>query len=251
MAERRKYSQAEHLELTTQVGGVCPLCGDPLFYRKGNGSFKCYDLAHIYPLNPTPPEIEELRNEVRLHEDVNNLDNLIPLCVKCHTKYDKPRTAEEYKTLVALKLELIRLAEQQKIQLQYQIEDDIEIVIAGLYKYEALPQADLEYDPKRVDEKFDESMPFPTRQKIKHNVTDYYQFIRATFLEIEGSNPNSTNLIFTQVRAFYLKQKSLGLSQPEIFANIVAWFLAKAKPQTVDAAEIVASFFIQNCEVFE
>jgi len=250
--KRRKYSASEELCLTTQVEGNCPLCGSGLFYTKKSKSYKAYELAHIYPLNPTPAEIEELKNESLLHSDVNHPDNLIPLCLACHGKFDKPRTVKEYRELANQKKSLIRRSQQQEIQKSYQIENDIQKVIEGLYSdSNALNELDLEYDPKSLKDKFDHTLLIPTQQKIKHNVSDYYQYIKARFLEIESENPNSSVLIYSQVKTFYLKQKSLGLQQQDIFSNIVEWFYVKTKPQTVEAAEIVTSFFIQNCEVFE
>lgn len=250
--KRRKYSPAEELCLTTQVDGKCPLCGSALFYTKKSRSYKNYQLAHIYPLNPTPSEIEELKNEVPLHSDVNHPDNIIPLCLACHGKYDKPRTAEEYRKLFALKESLIRRSKQKEIQKSYQIENDIQKVIEGLYSdNNTVKELDLDYDPKSLKYKFGNTLYLPTQQKIKHNVADFYQYIKTKFLEIEQENPNSSVLICSQVKTFYLKQKSLGISQQEIFSNIVGWFYNKTKPQTIEAAEIVTSFFIQNCEVFE
>lgn len=250
--KRRKYSPAEEMCLTTQVDGRCPLCGSGLFYNKRNRSYKNYELAHIYPLNPTPSEIDELKNEERLSIDVNHADNIIPLCLTCHGKYDKPRTVEEYQKLAALKKSFARRSELQEIQRSYQIENDIQKVIEGLYSTDDMEkETDLKYDPRRLKDKFDDTLSVPARLKIKHNVTDYYQHIRSKFLEIEKENPNSSVLIYSQVKTFYLKQKTLSSSQQEIFSNIVDWFYTKTQPQTIEAAEIVTSFFIQNCEVFE
>lgn len=250
--KRRKYSTTEEICLTTQVDGKCPLCGYGLFYTKKSKSFKAYELAHIYPLNPTPAEIEELKNESLLTPDVNHPDNLIPLCLACHGKFDKPRTVQEFRELARHKQSLIRRSQQQEIQKSYQIENDIQKVIKGLYTdSNTLNEPELEYDPKSLKDKFDNTLLLPSQQKIKHNVADYYQYIKTKFLEIENENPNSSVLIYSQVKTYYLKQKSLGLQQQDIFSNIVEWFYVKTKSQTVEAAEIVTSFFIQNCEVFE
>ena len=131
---RRTYTQAEELALTTQVGGLCPLCDDQLFYIKKNQSFKHYQLAHIYPLNPTPSEVTELKGAVLLHSDVNHPDNLIPLCVKCHSRLDKPRTREEYEELAQIKTELIERQSQRKLIREYPLEAEIRQVIARLNK---------------------------------------------------------------------------------------------------------------------
>jgi hypothetical protein len=249
---RQKYRLVDELALTTQVDGRCPLCGADLFYKKGKRNFKGFDLAHIYPLNPTKEEIETLKDEERLHEDVNHPDNLVPLCRLCHTKFDKPRIAEEYRKLVGVKRAAIRRAQQREIQAAYELEDDIHCVIDALYNATALAEPlPLEYTPKSVAEKLHSLIPLPTQQKIKHNVTDYYPIIKRQFLAIERDSPSVSDLICSQVKSYYLKQKSLGISHLEIFENIVAWFYTQTHPKTIEAAEIVTSFFIQNCEVFE
>jgi hypothetical protein len=60
--ERRSYTPAEAIALTTQVEGYCPLCGTALFYKKKGRTYRYYELAHIYPLNPKPAEAEELKD---------------------------------------------------------------------------------------------------------------------------------------------------------------------------------------------
>jgi len=251
-AKRKTYSAADENAFTTEVDGKCPLCGKALFYKKGKSSFKGYEIAHIYPLNAKPEEVQELKEEERLSSDLNSSQNLIALCVKCHTQFDKPRTAVEYRRLVAIKRSLIRRAEQQQIQTQYHLQEDIIRVIDGLDSLAALPPGvALSYDPKKIDDKLDSTVPFSTKNKIKHNVSDYYQYVRLRFEEIERDTPNRSELIATQVKAFYTQQKVLQLPQHVIFTNVVDWFIAKTTPKTIEAAEIVASYFVQSCEVFE
>ena len=100
---RKKYSDAQNVALLSQVNGVCPLCAEILFYKKGGKSYKNYEIAHIYPLNPTPTEKTLLEHEERLSNDVNDENNVIPLCEICHGKFDKPRTVEEYRMLLGIK----------------------------------------------------------------------------------------------------------------------------------------------------
>jgi hypothetical protein len=249
---RRSYSQAEAVALITQVGGYCPLCDRKLFYIKRSRSHRAYELAHIYPLNPREEEVEELKSVERLHSDVNHPDNLIPLCADCHTRFDKPRTVQEYEELAGLKRTLIEKALQREIQGDYPLEADIGRIINRLHNVavpddSAPPQ---ELYAKDVNTKFDGTMPIPTRRKIKHAITDYYVHVKHEFRELERETQVSA-LIFSQVHTFYQKQKSLGLPQSAIFNNVVGWLISTTAPETTEAAEIVASFFIQNCEVFE
>lgn len=192
---RRTYSTAEELALTTQVDGRCPLCGEALFYPKKAKYFKGYELAHIYPLNPSAKESVELKDLPRLHSDVNHPDNLIPLCVQCHTKFDRPRTTEEYIQLVAKKQQCLRKAAQQELHAQYPLEAEVQRVVQRLHSTGVVDDLSLEYNPKPLHDKFDSTLPIPTRQKIKHAVADYYQYVRQEFLEMERENPTVSQLI--------------------------------------------------------
>jgi hypothetical protein len=248
---RKKYSDAQNVALLSQVNRVCPLCAEPLFYKKGGKSFKNYELAHIYPLNPTQEEELLLKHEERLSDDVNDEDNIIPLCEICHGKLDKPRTVKEYRNLLALKKQLIERSGQESIWKRYTIENEISQVIEAIYDDPELDnEADIDFTPREVDEKLDSTISRPTKIKIKGNVREYFIFIRQKFTELDSANPDLSEMISLQIKTYYIKQKSMGSSQQVIFENIVSWIHAKTKPKTNDAAEIMASFFIQNCEVF-
>jgi hypothetical protein len=249
--KRRSLSAAEEVALLAQVESRCPLCGRPLFYKKKSREYKEYEVAHIYPLNPTSEEVLELNSVELLHNDVNHPDNLIPLCATCHIRFDKPRTAHEYQELASKKRQLLRYWEQQALQVEFPIERQIRQVLDRLNTEGITSDAvSLDYEPRRLDDKFDKGLPFPVRQKIKHAVSDYYSAVRLEFVQIEQENPSASELIFTQVKSFYLKQKTLGLAQSEIFANVVGWIRNKSESETLEAAEAVAAFFVQDCEVF-
>jgi hypothetical protein len=250
---RRAYSQAEELALTTQVEGRCPLCDKNLFYTKGKKSYKGYELAHIYPLNPTPEEVQELKGGVLLHTDVNHPDNIMPLCTACHPRFDKPRTRDEYNELAALKRKCIDRAIHRTIMNDYPLEAEIDRIVSRLsaINFEADDSVEIQYNAKSLEDKFKDTLPVVTQRKIRHDVTDYYQHIKRELATLERQSPAISNLICAQVKSYYLKQSSLGLPQSDIFTNVVEWFRIKTSTQTLEAAQIVASFFVQNCEVFE
>ncbi len=248
---RKKYSDAQNVALLSQVSRVCPLCAEPLFYKKGGKSFKNYELAHIYPLNPTQEEELLLRYEERLSDDVNDEDNIIPLCEICHGKFDKPRTVEEYQDLLVLKNRLIERSGQEAIWKRYTIENEIGQIIDAIYDDPDLDNdINIDFNPIEIDEKLNSTISRPTKIKIKGNVREYFFFIRKKLSELDSVNPDLSELISLQVKTYYIKQKSMGNGQQVIFENIVSWVHAKTKPETNDAAEIITSFFIQNCEIF-
>ena len=248
---RKNYSETQNVSLVSQVNRVCPLCQEPLFYQKNNRTYKSYEIAHIYPLNPTLFEQKLLENEPSLSDDVNDEDNLIPLCKICHGKFDKPRTVEEYRKLYDIKKNLIEQSTQENIWKIYAIEEEISEIIEAIYNDpELYGDAEIDFNPKAVDEKLDETITRPTRRKIKNNVSDYYILIRSQFAELDRAKGDLSETISLQIKTYYLKQKGMGLEQQKIFDNIVLWIHGKTNPKTHDAAEILTSFFVQNCEVF-
>lgn len=249
---RKKYNEAENVVLLSQVNRVCPLCDEPLFYKKGKQTYKNYEIAHIYPLNPTQEEIELLRNEARLSDDVNDERNAIALCEICHGKFDKPRTVHEYQKVLNIKEGLIKKSNQEFLWKQYKLEGEISNIIKIICESDNLEdECEITYDPQAVDKKLDSTINNLTKRKIKNNVTDYYVFIKKNLSELDKQNENKSESISLQIKLYYLKQCETSSNQQEIFENIARWITVKSKTNSYDAAEIVASFFVQNCEIFK
>jgi len=91
------------LILFDEVDGICPKCTNPLQVIKGNKYVNHFDVAHIYPLNPTKEEAIILKNAYRLSSDVNSINNLIAICKLCHKTFDTYKTIDEYNEYVDLK----------------------------------------------------------------------------------------------------------------------------------------------------
>lgn len=222
-------------------------------YEKKNKKQKNYEVAHIYPLNPKPQELIDLRGAELINPDVNHLDNLIPLCTPCHTKFDKPRTLEEYNELLKIKNELLRKFNEHDIIVQYIIEDDLRKIIEELYSYteDSVSSEKISYDPKTIDSKLNSTIANLTKSKIKANVSSYYLFIKRRLAELDSETGNAGELISLQIKTFYKKQLQKHQDQQLIFLNMVGWIQHHFKPQTIEASEIMVSFFIQNCEIFD
>ena len=237
--------------LCAQVESACPNCAKPLFKKKGKAIYKEYEIAHIYPLHPKPHEIDLLKGLERLSEDPNHEHNLIPLCFSCHNIFDNPKTIDGYLALVEKKKALIKKSEQIEIFQQYQLEQEIIHVIHSLLDDGADFGEPISLEAKTIETKLDATIKPLTKMKIKSNVASFYLFIRDRFAEMEKLSPNKAVLIAQQVKTFYIKQKSLSLSQQEIFQNTVDWIHSKFGTTSQEAAEVIAAFYVQNCELFE
>lgn len=251
---RQGFTENDKLILYSQVEGMCPLCPNLLMYEKGSQNWKNFEIAHIYPLNPKKEEFELLKNEEKLSSDSNDLKNLICLCVSCHTKFDKPRTIKEYRELVTIKKSLLRQSKDRTLWADAKIENDIQEIIKILATEEIdLSKEDiLEYDPKEIDRKVNNSITILTKRKIHRNVQDYYRIVKTKFIELDKLSPLTTEIISTQIRTHYLLicKEHKEINQKIIFDALVSWLTKRTRQENIEASEVLISYFIQNCEVF-
>jgi len=248
-------SENQKLLLFAEVDGVCPNCPNLLMYEKAKRNYKRFEIAHIYPLNPTELELELLKDEEKLDSNPNSLNNLICLCVDCHTKFDKPRTVNEYRSLVAKKKKLINKNKSKEIWSNTGLESEIFEIINLLSNedFEFKAEDILSYDPKTIDSKTDDTITYLTKRNIHRNVQDYYVLIKNKFSELDMIAPLTTETISSQIRTHYLSlaKQEADRDQKDIFDGMVAWLTKWTNQTTNEASEIVISYFIQNCEIFE
>ncbi len=252
--KREAFTENDKLILFSEVEGMCPLCPNSLMYEKNSQNRKNFEIAHIYPLNSQKEELELLKDEERLSLDPNDLKNLICLCVSCHTKFDKPRTLEEYKELVAIKKTLLRQTKDKSLWGDTKIENDIKEIIKILATEEIdLSKEDiLKYDPKEIDRKVNDTITFLTKRKIHRNVQDYFQIVKSKFIELDKVTPLTTETISAQIKTHFLLlcKEHKEVNQKIIFDALVSWLSKRTKQDNDEACEIIISYFIQNCEVF-
>jgi hypothetical protein len=252
---RIKPTENQKLLLFAEVNGVCPTCPNHLIYEKNKKKYKRFEIAHIYPLNPTQPELKLLKNENILDSDPNSLNNLICLCVDCHTKFDKPRTLTEYRNLVAIKRKLIIQNREKEVwnntKLEKEIYDIIDLLSEKDFEFDA--KDILNYNPKTIDNKTNNSITYLTKRNIHRNVQDYYSKINKRFSELDKIAPLTTETISSQIRTHYLTLAKLEreINQKDVFDGMVNWLTKQTHQQSNEASEIIISYFIQNCEVFE
>ncbi|KIL20595.1 MULTISPECIES: ABC-three component system protein [Bacillus] len=251
MPERRNLTPQENAILLAEVGSLCPIDAKTLTYEKKGRQYKSWEGAHIYPLNPTEEEIELLKDEERIHEDVNNIRNFIALCKECHTRYDNPRTVEEYRQLLSIKKNILSKKETRSKYADYQIEKEIKEVIKSLVEEsdEEL-YTPLNYDALQLDIKADDTLSRMTKNRIRHEITENYIYIRQLFKEMDSQYPRKFKSIASQVRSFHDNMSVTEPSQEVMYDLLTEWLYKKTGNISKGACAIIISFFIQNCEVF-
>lgn len=248
---RKTYTQNEKQFLFDETEGLCPICGKTLTYKKNKIYKKNFEIAHIYPLNPTNEERLLLEKEERLSENINALENVIAVCLDCHTQFDNPRTVEEYRNWVECKKTLLKNNEVKKIFNLYPLEDEIRTVMRKLNEsFEIQENANLEYPGLSIDEKANETLSYVLKRSIHNNVVDYFYFIRDEFKELDKCNSLMFETIASQISSIYKKTQQINNNQDFIFRSLVKWVNIKTNNYSEEVSRIIVAYFIQNCEVF-
>lgn len=250
MPKRKTYSDAEKRILFNEVDGRCPICGTTISYEKENNIHFDFELAHIYPLNPSPKELNLLNGQKKLSTDVNDIKNILAVCRSCHKRFDHPRTLKEYQEWLVLKERLLTKTKLKSRYAEFGVESDISKVITELIQNPSIEITELNYNAKALSEKADKSLEPLVKRAISHDIADYFEFIQQRFSLIDSESPNTFNLIASQIKTFYLACLKETSNQTEIFYFLVEWLEEKNNYLTRRACEIVISFFIQDCEVF-
>ncbi len=249
--KRKSFTDNEKLLLFNEVDGYCPLCNEKLTYFKNGKIYKLFEIAHIYPLNPTSEEKEELKESPRLDSDVNSLNNVLAVCPKCHTKFDNPRTKEEYMLWYELKKKLILEENLRDNYSFFNLEEEIKEILSKLDNDQLeLQETPLSYNSLKIEEKTNDTLPSHVKRTIKHDVVDYFDYIKEIFIELDKVTPNKFAILAMQIKSFYLKCSQETSNQYEIFQILVDWMNKKTDSVSPKACEIVVSYFIQDCEVF-
>lgn len=249
--KRRDLTPHENSILLAEVENMCPFCAKPLMYEKKGRQYKLWEGAHIYPLNPTESEIELLKNEERMHEDVNNIRNFIAFCGDCHKKFDFPRTVEEYRWLLSIKKNILSKSKARAKYADYQIDSEIKEVITMLV--EQFNESDLKQlnmQALKLDQKADGTLSIITKMRIRNEITEYYYYIGEQFAQLDSQYPRSFNAISSQVGALYNNLRRTEPSQEVIYDQLTEWLSKKTGNSSLGACGVIISFFVQNCEVF-
>lgn len=248
---RKSFSDNQRQMLLDEVHGRCPVCGKRLTHMKNGHVYRTFDVAHIYPANPTSAEKALLSAEERLSEDVNDLRNVMAVCKTCHNKFDRPRTIDEYRRWVLIKKQLLQENQIKDSYIYFNIEDDITTIIESLNSID-LEETELPLSLTllKVDEKANDTLSYILKRTIKRNVVDYFYFIQNEFQHIDKATPYKFNTIAAQIKGFYCKCMQFNNNQEVVYHYLVDWLDEKTNHQSKTACEILVAFFIQDCEVF-
>lgn len=251
--KRRKYTPDEKLMLLFEVNEMCPLCGEKLIVKKGKRTINLFEIAHIYPHSPSAYELELLKNEERLSEDTEDVENVIMLCPTCHTKHDKYTSVDEYRNLLTLKKQMTLERKYRALYGDYSIDEEINSVVnllAESCSKKDNTMEELQMSAMKIEEKADETLDCFTKMTIENYVRLFFPQIKSKFIELDSNDEGIFDTIAMQIRSFYIQLKRINKNQTIIFEQIVEWIYQRTGRKNRIVSMIIASFFVQNCEVF-
>lgn len=247
---RKAPTKAETSWYLEEVGGLCPICGTPLVVAKGKQLRNQYEIAHVFPNSPTLFEQELLKNVEVAGENSEDMLNKIALCYGCHKEYDAAKTVESYYKMYHIKADLNRKMCARRAISNQTIESELTNIVENIamMKEEDLDLPSLSMEALTIDQKIEKIYGL-LRNKIKNDVTQYYGFVREQFRNLDIS-ASRFNIIAQQVKCAYMQLKEAGLNKNDIYSQMTDWFVRKTSGGHF-ACEIIVSFFVQNCEIYE
>lgn len=120
-------------------------------------------------------------------------------------------------------------------------------------KIQKLKEKDLEQaslDPKEIKQKIDPDVSFVLYKTVNNYVTTYFVKIKEIMMSMDKRNEIDYESVQDQMHAIYRKLKKANKSNEEIF-NEITEKIHKVSLRDNIYCQIVVSYFIQNCEVFD
>jgi len=229
-----KIKQRYGTRLLVESKGLCPNdnCCRPLYINANGQTDMNYEITQINP--NLPPD---------------SFANLIALCPDCSKRYLLARDDGQMNRMEIIKRHLMSEAETIEVLANTRVEEGVERVLRKISDAPIMELIPLNYEPVSLREKI-----LPENRalyiKAKAYVTEYYPTVHGIFQQLSKERKLRFDPFCMQVKMNYINLRDKGLTQPEIFEALVEW-LASNTNDRKDLCEIVISYFIQKCEVFD
>ena len=252
--KRDIYGENEHSILYAETGGCCPLCTLPILFQKKDSkkTSKSYEVAHIYPLNPTQLKSKALVG-YPVPPDINALGNVIALCPTCHTKYDKDFKIDELIRLREIKDGYLSEARAKLTASQHTIQELVYEILNAIaaFDFDETTISPTNFDVSTVDKKLKTGMSPLQKHEIKSNAISFYVRIRDHIRTLEQQDQASVRILQNQINSYYLAMYKQNPENKDLVFNYVAQWISAKTYKPILAAKVLTSFFVQNCEVFD
>ena len=212
------------LALVAEAGGNCLKCGRKLASFANNGGI---DYATRVRLAPGEDAV---------------------LCVDCARELHTLSQSELQRLLEKKKIFHIRSVAREAMS-KHSLSTEIRKALLAVSKMKASPETELKEKPTKVENKVqDEAL----RELILLRVTRRYNGVNKILYQLSGEDKVVMDEHAKIIRRMYEDARDVkGLDQDGIFNELVNEICAQTSGDMRTAAEIVVSYFVQRCEVFD
>ncbi|EIS9354390.1 TPA: hypothetical protein KQG81_003952 [Clostridioides difficile] len=214
---------ARSLVLLAETGGKCQKCGRVLGIKKEGNDV---NFAKVVRLSET--------------------DEVV-LCVECEREIQN--ASEEVKlALLSEKHDLEVLMAARDATSRYTIEKQIEQVLREVDLMDVTDDTQLKIEPVKVENKITEKR---LKERVLFDVRRLYQGVNDALDRLAGENKLNVDKFAKSVKRMYEDASESHISQSAIYNLLVETLFEKTGRKYREACEIIISYFVQRCEVFD
>ena len=228
---KKKYG----VNLLTEVDNRCPYDGCFKYLTIGSSD---QSMSFDYTIVRINPSITK-----------DTTDNLIALCPECARGYQHHLTAEKQARLENIKLRLLAYKDAMDTISAEKLVSGIEQVIRKIPNIPLERVIGLNYNPTEILKKIDKK-DHVLFMKINNYVMHYYLEVADLFKIIKDENGFNFGKFSCLVKLKYIEIRDTGVSQARAFQALVDW-LSISTNEDREPCEVIISYFVQKCEVYD
>ncbi len=209
--------------MLAETGGKCQKCGRVLGIKKEGNDI---NYAKVVRLSET--------------------DEVV-LCVECEREIQSA-SEEEKLALLSDKRDLENLIIARDATSRYTIERQIEQVLREVNLMDVTDDTQLKIEPVKVENKITEKR---LKDRVLFDVRQLYEGVNDSLYRLAGENRLNVDKFAKNVRRMYEDASESHISQSEIYYLLVETLFEKTGRKYRGACEIIISYFVQRCEVFD
>lgn len=211
------------LVLLAETGGRCQRCSRVLGVKKEGNDV---NYAKVVRLSET--------------------DDVV-LCVDCEREIQNASEQDKL-ALLSDKHDLETLMVARDATSRYIIEKQIEQVLREVDLMDVTDNTQLKIKPVKVENKITEKR---LKERVLFDVRRLYQGVNDALDRLAGENKLNVDKFAKSVKRMYEDASESHISQSDIYYLLVDTLFKKTGRKYKEACEIIISYFVQRCEVFD
>jgi len=211
------------LVLLTETGGKCQKCGRPLGIKKEGNDVNYAKVVHL-----------------------SENDDVV-LCVDCEREMQNASEKDKL-ALLSDKHYLENLTAARNATSLYTLEKQIEDVLREVNLMDVTDDTRLKIEPFKVEKKVTEKR---LKERVLFDVRQLYEGVNNALDRLAGENKLNVDKFAKSIKRMYEDASESLPTQSAIYNLLVETLFEKTGRKYKEACEIIISYFVQRCEVFD